>query len=63
MAHNGNKGKLSLLVISQALRHEDLWGSGSAALPLITSALDEVCSQIHDLVALPPPQAKGRCNQ
>jgi hypothetical protein len=34
------KVKLSLCLISYALRHEDVWGSGGIALPFLTSALD-----------------------
>jgi hypothetical protein len=32
--------KLSLWIINEAPRHEDVWGSGGIAAPFLTSALD-----------------------
>jgi hypothetical protein len=36
----GKKVKFSLYLISQALRHEDIWVSGDVAPSFLTSALD-----------------------
>jgi hypothetical protein len=36
----GKNEKLSLCLISQALCHEDIWGSGGIASPFLTSPLD-----------------------
>jgi hypothetical protein len=33
---------LSVCLINEALRHEDVWGSGNIAPPFLTSALDGV---------------------
>jgi hypothetical protein len=40
----GEKVKLLLCLISYALRHEDMWGSGGTAPPFLTQALDGVVS-------------------
>jgi hypothetical protein len=36
----GGKVKLFLCLISQAVCHEDIWGSGGVASPFLTPALD-----------------------
>ena len=49
--------KLSLCVINEALRHEDVFWSGDSAPPLLTAALDVgggVSGQLHPLAALTP---------
>jgi hypothetical protein len=39
---------LSLYVTNKALCHEDIWGSGGIAPPIMTLALDgEVSGQLH----------------
>jgi hypothetical protein len=46
--------KLSLWLVSEAVCHEDIWGSGGIAPSFLTSALMEMSGQLHAPAALSP---------
>jgi hypothetical protein len=52
--HYKQKVELFLSLISYALRHEDVWGSGGIAPRFFTLVLVRVCGHLHATAALPP---------